>query len=123
MSGDGRDSLHYQISSSDDLSKQTTFRRRRCPSRCIVLIIAIDRMPFLTAGPPPQPPSGSTVVGQSVPPGSNQARLAMRSTNGGDAIARWFGPDVYGDRRLPNMPGQRVMTVDEIECSALPSTN
>lgn len=37
---------------------------------------------------------------------------------GADAIARWFGPDIYGgSRRLPNMPGQRVMTVDEIECS------
>jgi len=36
-------------------------------------------------------------------------------------IARWFGADMYA-HRLPNMPGQKVMTLDEIEC-APPTAN
>jgi translation initiation factor 4E transporter len=36
-------------------------------------------------------------------------------------ISRWFDSRVYG-HRLPNMPGQKVMTVDELEC-APPTAN
>lgn len=69
---------------------------------------------------------GPNFIANQLPPGTGPARPApamsdraglstTKPVNGGDAIARLFNPDVFGNRRLPNMPGQRVMTVDEIE--------
>lgn len=67
------------------------------------------------------PPAGNNYG--APPPGPAPNRMMMKPTNGGDAIARWFSPDLVSDRRLPNMPGQRVMTLDEIECAASPTAN